>query len=341
MADFVTNWLTRHCDYDPSTDIPDQTGRVFVITGGHSGIGYECTKQLLAHGATVYMTGRSPAQAAAAIEQLEEELPHIYGRGRVRFLKVDMSNIHDVQRAAESFMARVSRLDVLVHNEGRAPDQYEMSKEGVELSIAVNHLGIAVLTDTLMPLLKETASRSNTDVRVVVVSSRAHMCRPRKCMLSNLEEWNQYGGARGDSTVARQSRFGMTRYMNLLWVQQLQKVLDAQGIPVTALALHPGPSIVTSFSTSHQLPNWISHSMKAAGLSADKASYTTLFAATSPDVRCQRETYKGGYLEPFGKPRQPRVKDAGDTERAEALWRATEKVMMEILSRPPDGWQML
>lgn len=71
------------------------------------------TKRLLAHDATVYIAGRSPAKATAAIEQLESELPHIYGRGRVRFLKVDMSNMHDVQGAGESFMARVSRLDVL------------------------------------------------------------------------------------------------------------------------------------------------------------------------------------------------------------------------------------
>ena len=81
-------------------------------------MGYECTKQLLAHGAIVYMTGPSPAKAAVAIEQLEDELPHIYGRGRVRFLKMDSSNMHDVQRAAASFVSRVSRLDVL----GRSPD---------------------------------------------------------------------------------------------------------------------------------------------------------------------------------------------------------------------------
>lgn len=134
---------------------------------------------------------------------------------------------------------------------------------------------------------------------------------------------------------------GMTRYMNLLWVQQLQKMLDAEGVPITALALHPGPSIVTTDGLSDQLPNWLNHSMKAAGLSVNKASYTTLFAATSPDVKCQRETYKGRYLEPFGKPRQPRVKDAGDAERAEVLWRATEEAMTSILSRPSEGWQVL
>ncbi|KZV71197.1 NAD(P)-binding protein [Peniophora sp. CONT] len=335
MPDLVASWFSRHCDYDPSRDIPDQTGKVFMITGGCSGIGYECTKQLLSHGATVYMAGRSPCEAATAIEQLEDDLPHIYGRGRVRYLKVDMSNMHDVQRAAESFMARVSRLDVLIHNEGRALDCYEMSKEGVELSLAVNHLGISVLTETLMPVLKETASRSDSDVRVVVVSSRAHTYRPRKCTLSSLEEWNQYGGVRGDSASARQARFGMTRYMNLLWVQQLQKVLDAEDVPITALALHPTDGL------ADQLPNWLNNSVKSAGFSLDKASYTTLFAATSPKVKSQHDAYKGKYLEPFGRPTQPRVKDAGDAENAEVLWRATEESMAAILSKPSEGWQML
>ena len=125
----------------------------------------------------------------------------------------------------------------------------------------------------------------------------------------------------------------MTRYMNILWVQQLQKILDTANIPITALALHPGPGIAAQDGSTDSLLSWLGHSTKNAGSSSYKTSFTTLFAATSPTVRCQRDAYKGQYLEPFGRPTQSPIKDASDAERARLLWRATEEAKATVLSR--------
>lgn len=190
--------------YKPSRDVPDQAGKVFFITGAYSGIGYATTKELARHGAKVYLACRSEDRALAAITKLEEEVPDIKGEDRLHFIQVDMSNMRSVKRAAEEFVQKEKRLDVLrafiysssyillthghysVHNAGRLTSAYEMSEEGVELTMAVkcvtfavsedldadtnlSYLGVFVLTQSLLPLLKATAAEPDADVRIAVV----------------------------------------------------------------------------------------------------------------------------------------------------------------------------
>ena len=114
--------------YDPERDIPDQTGKIFLITGakyvhdhwvsrvlnsfGMCSAGI-ITKQLAAKGATVYLGCRSEERALASIDKLEDELPAIQGLNRLQFLQVDMSSMRSVKRAADEFLKRETRLDVL------------------------------------------------------------------------------------------------------------------------------------------------------------------------------------------------------------------------------------
>lgn len=118
--------------------------------------------------------------------------------------------------------------------------------------------------------------------------------------------------------------------MNLLWALQLQKVCDQEGIPITAMSLHPGFIVTEGLESTS--PRWLVLAGRLLAMPVSKSGHTTLFAATSPRVRERRDEYKGQYLVPFGKVVRPGVKDAYDLERARELWEATEKIATELLA---------
>ncbi|VDC05280.1 unnamed protein product [Peniophora sp. CBMAI 1063] len=316
--------------YNPSKDIPDQTGKVFFITGAYSGLGYETTKELAKHGATVYLACRTEDRAVAAIAKLEEEVPEIKGKDRLHFIQVDMGNMQSVKRAAEEFVQKEKRLDVLLHNAGRLTTPYKMGEEGVELTMAVNYLGVFILTQSLLPLLKATAALPDTDVRIAVVSSMGHRFGPAKLKLDSLEAWNDYAGNRGESYKAKCDRYGATKRMEIMWALHLQKLMDEEKVPITVISLHPG--MVGTGGVQENSPFYAYWFMKYCGVTEQQGAYTSLFATTSPIVKAQRDKYKGKYLEPFGKITKPAAADAHDEASAKLLYDTSIKVAEQVLS---------
>ncbi|KZV71192.1 NAD-P-binding protein [Peniophora sp. CONT] len=317
--------------YNPSRDVPNQTGKVFFITGAYSGIGYATTKELARHGAKVYLACRTEDRALAAITKLEEEVPDIKGKDRLHFIQVDMSNMRSVKRAAEEFIQKERRLDVLLHNAGRLTSAYEMSEEGVELTMAVNYLSVFVLTQSLLPLLKATAAEPDADVRVAVVSSMAHRFGPARLKLDSLEAWNDYAGNRSESYKAKCDRYGASKRMEIMWAFYLQKLLDEENVPITVISLHPG--VIGTDGLQHNSPFWAYWFMKYFGVTEEQGAFTSLFATTSSTLKSQRNKYKGKYLEPFGKITTPAAVDAHDEKSSKLLYDTSVKVAEQVLSR--------
>ncbi|KZV69594.1 NAD(P)-binding protein [Peniophora sp. CONT] len=318
----------KKAEYDPARDIPRLDGKVVIITGGYSGIGLEACRQLLMHGATVYMLIRTPARAESVIKQLETDIPEITGKKRVHYIQVDFSNMSEVRKAGEEFMKREQRLDVLVHNAGRMVDKnmpYTLTDEGVEIQYAINHLAVAVLTRTLAPVLKATPG----DVRVVVTSSSAHQFSPSSPDFSSIAGWN---ATRGNSLNKKSQRYAITKCMNILWTahQQLcfSKTPGLESIMV--LAVHPGWVLTDGMINGAQA--WLAWLTRAFAMTPEQGAYTTLFAATAPEVREEREKYGGKYLVPFGKVQRPK-KGARGEKKARILWEATEKIMDDLLGK--------
>jgi NAD(P)-dependent dehydrogenase (short-subunit alcohol dehydrogenase family) len=224
------------------------------------------------------------------------------GNGQVEGLVADLSLRRDVRRLASDVRARYKRLDVLVNNAGAIFTRREETAEGIEKTLALNHLGYFLLTLELLDLLKSSAPS-----RVVNVASEAH--RGMRLDFEDLENRKSYSGFRV---------YGQSKLMNILFTAELARRLAGTG--VTANSLHPG-AVATGFG--HNTPGLFRTLVRIGApflLTPDKGAKTLVYLATSPDV----EGVTGKY---FAKGREVRPSPAArDSEAARKLWEATERL---------------
>ncbi|KAI0066555.1 NAD-P-binding protein [Artomyces pyxidatus] len=319
--------------YQPARDIPDLTGKVVIVTGANAGIGYHTVDQLARRGAKVYLACRTESKAREAISAIERATPSLKGQERLIWLPLDLSSLHSAQKAADEFLAKEKRLDILVNNAGRMTESYVLTKDGIEQSVSVNHVGHFVFTTALLPLLKETAKQPGADVRIIIVSSELYHLVGRQTVFGSLEDFNDRQALPGkeNDTLAKLRRYGTTKLMNILFTRELQRRLDEDGAPISVIALHPG---IVATEGAHTVSTWwmrIGQSM--VSLTPLEGAFTTLFAATSAQVAAERGKFKGQYLMPYGK-LQPLKGKARDAKLAQTLWATTEKVVEDVLGRP-------
>ena len=146
-------------------NMPDQTGRVAIVTGANTGIGFETAAALAAKNATVVMACRNRQKAEDAIKKIRERTPG----AELEFIELDLASLDSVARCAESFRAGHDRLDLLINNAGVMIPPFGTTEDGFELQFGCNHLGHFALTGRLLDLLEATPG-----ARVVNVSSMAH-----------------------------------------------------------------------------------------------------------------------------------------------------------------------
>src|ERR1041385_6095959 len=149
-----------------TADIPDQSGRVVVITGANSGIGYESAAVLARKGAQVVMACRSVDKAEHARQDILQTAPG----AKVDILPLNLGDLSSVRTFAETFNARYDRLDILMNNAGIMSTPYGKTVAGFEMQFGTNHLGHFALTGLLMPKLLKTPHS-----RVVIVSSGVYL----------------------------------------------------------------------------------------------------------------------------------------------------------------------
>ncbi|KAJ9620850.1 short-chain alcohol dehydrogenase [Taxawa tesnikishii (nom. ined.)] len=138
-------------------NLPDQSGRVFIVTGGYAGVGLELSRILYQRNGTVYIAGRSEAKGAAAISSIKSKCPS--SDGRLEFLHLDLADLATIKASAEAFLARERRLDVLTNNAGvMVPPSGSRTAQGHELQIGTNCLGPYLFTRLLLPVLQRTAA---------------------------------------------------------------------------------------------------------------------------------------------------------------------------------------
>lgn len=263
-------------------DIPDQSGRVALITGANSGLGLEMTFALAARGATVVMACRSVDRAELARARVLAAHP----QAQLEVLQVDVSDGGSLSALARRFCAQHSRLDVLVHNAGLAMPPLTRDAAGREIQLVTNSLAPYALTGHLLVPLMATEG-----ARVVSVASLAH--RFGKLDLEDLH-WTH---RRYRDLVA----YGTSKQALLLFAYELQRRLARAGAPVISVASHPGYATTSLPETSGmamtqtvmgrlmlKLGTWVMSQSAAQG------ALPLLYAATAPDVQ------GGDYIGPAG-----------------------------------------
>ncbi|WP_437578486.1 oxidoreductase [Sorangium sp. So ce887] len=290
-------------------DIPSQAGRIAVITGGNTGIGLETARALAERGATVVLACRDMGRAGAAVEQIEARVPG----ATVRAVRLDLGSLASVREAADELRATYDRIDLLINNAGVLSFKREVTADGFELQLGVNHLGHFALTGLVLDRLREVPGS-----HVVTVSSVAH--RQADISFDDLQSERAFRGF---------SVYGQSKLANLLFTYELQRRLAAAGAKTIALGAHPGGShteIARSapgwFRGVSQLASWL-----RLGQSASMGALASLRAAVDPEAK-GGEYY--GPTGPFGMTGFParhassaRSYDEGAQRR---LWEESERL---------------
>jgi NAD(P)-dependent dehydrogenase (short-subunit alcohol dehydrogenase family) len=266
------------------------------VTGATSGIGWETARALAAQGATVALVGRDAARTQNALDAIRAAATD----ARVESYRVDLSSQVEVRRLAQEFRARHDRLDVLVNDAGAMFPRRVESVDGIEMTLALNHLAPFLLTNLLLDTLKASAPS-----RVVTVSSGAHLTA--RINFDDLQFTRGYGPWRA---------YGQSKLMNVLFTDELARRLSGTG--VTANALHPG--FVASGFGKRESAFWTAAFtfMRPLMTSAEKGAQTVIYLASSPDI----EGATGGYYVNCKPARSSSVARDGTT--APQLWEVSE-----------------
>lgn len=292
-------------------DMPSQSGRIFLVTGGTSGMGYEDAKALAAAGAQVVIAARNPHRGEETIARIKQEVAD----AQVQFEAVDLANLASVQALSERLNATLPRLDGLINNAAiMSPPQRGTSADGFELQLATNYLGHFALTSHLLPLLRKSEA-----ARVVTLSSIAAARGSINFNDLQAEQaYNPFGS------------YAQSKLAGLMFAFELQRRSEAQGWGIQSIAAHPGVAVTELIKRGPGLDsefgrNWAKDRERYH--SAAQGALPTLYAATAPEA--QPGAYYGPIGEeekrgPLGLASVPAA--AKDAAAAARLWTVSEQL---------------
>ncbi|MBH23232.1 MAG: short-chain dehydrogenase [Myxococcales bacterium] len=293
--------------------IPEQRGRVVVITGANSGIGLEAARALAREGAHVVLACRNQAKGRDALQRLQRELPD----AQLELGSLDLADLASIRAFAAHVRETHERLDLLINNAGVMALPYRKTADGFEMQLGTNHLGHFALTGLLLaPLLNAEAAR------VVTVSSQAH--RVGAIRFSDLH---------GEQGYDKWRAYGQSKLANLLFAYELQRRLKRAGASAISVACHPGYSgtnlqmvgpQMSGSSLTERIMN-LGNSLLAQ--SAAMGALPTLYAATAPHVRGGDYIGPSGPMEMRGHPvHVASTARSHDRATAQRLWALSEEM---------------
>ena len=292
-------------------DLPEQTGRVVVITGANSGLGYESARAYARKGAQVVMAVRDVKRGETARARILQSVP----QANITVMELDLASLASIHSFADSFNRKYDRLDILHNNAGIMAIPRSQTKDGFETQFGVNHLGHFALTGLLLPIILATPGS-----RIVTTSSSAHTFG--RINFADLQSQHRYG---------RWRAYGQSKIANILFTLELQRKLVASGSTTLSLVAHPGYASTglqgTSATTSNAFIEKLMYSVMNASVAQSGAmgALPQLYAATMPDV--QGGEFYGPRFFVRGYPVRSRaVKRAYDRDTAARLWQVSEEL---------------
>ncbi|BBZ26297.1 oxidoreductase [Mycolicibacterium madagascariense] len=297
---------------------PDLSGRLAVVTGANSGLGFGLARYLARHGADVTMAIRNRAKGEAAIAAIHRDEP----AAKVAIADVDLASLRSIAEFGQGLLAQGRPIDVLINNAGvMTPPQRASTADGHELQFGANHLGHFALTAAVLPLLRAAEA-----ARVVSVSSLA---ATQDVGFDDPDALHDYKPMRS---------YGMAKLAQLMFAAELDRRSRLGGWGVTSNAAHPGltkTNLLSGASYGRDKPTLTArltqltwHVLPFLWLDVDEGIKPTLYAAVSPDARGGEYYGPRGFYETAGggitHARAPRL--FHDEDAARRLWQLSEEL---------------
>jgi NAD(P)-dependent dehydrogenase (short-subunit alcohol dehydrogenase family) len=294
-----------------AADIPDQTGRVAVVTGANGGLGLETARALARAGALVVMAARNQQKAATALEDIRASVP----AASLELIELDLGSLASVRGAAERILAAHPRIDILINNAGVMGIPEGTTADGFEMQFGTNHLGHYALTALLLGALLDAPA-----ARVVTVTSTAHHIG-RAVDPANPHLRGSYGAWKA---------YGQSKLANFHFGLGLQQKLAAAGAPASSLIAHPGLSntdlqAVSVKETGGGLSQRFFHGLAGStGMTPAQGALPQLRAATDPAAR-GGEFYAPRFVNNGPPVRRPVLRRLGMETAIARLWEVSER----------------
>jgi len=295
-----------------ANEIPSQTGKIALVTGANSGIGYQAALELARHGAHVLLGCRNASKGLTALARLKREVPG----SLAEVVELDMASLASVRAFAEAYVGTGQALDLLINNAGvMALPKRELTVDGFERQFGTNHLGHFALTGLLMPALLKAAAP-----RVVTVSSLAH--RNGKIAFDDLQ---------GEKSYVPWDQYNESKLANLMFALELERRARKSASKLVSIPVHPGISRTNIFENGPGTKDLKAIAVKILApvmtQPDDMGALPTLYAATSPQARGGEYVGPDGFKGFKGYPavEQPRPQ-ALDEAVAKKLWTVSEEL---------------
>ncbi|MFD1550765.1 short-chain dehydrogenase [Putridiphycobacter roseus] len=288
--------------------IPSQKGKIAIVTGANTGLGFQTSLTFAKKEIKVIMACRNEQKAKAAMAKIKKEVPH----AKLEFIAIDLMDLSSVRKFAATFLKEYQRLDLLINNAGIMIPPFQKTKDGFESQMGVNYLSHFLLTGLLMEVLNNTPN-----ARVVTLSSKAH-----ETGVIDFDNLNS------EKSYSKFVAYGQSKLACLLFTQELNRRLKKAHKSTISVGAHPGVSTtdlgrhIPKIPYYLLMPIFVFMTHKPA-----KGALPTIMAALDNEV--QGGDYFGpiGFKEMKGPPAKVMAKPrAYDKEVAAKLWTVSEEL---------------
>lgn len=280
---------------------PDQSGKIAIVTGANSGIGFETARQLAKKNAHVILACRNEKKGNKALNDIKNEFPNAHLELRI----LDLEDLNSVKTFANSFIKDYKNIDLLINNAGVMMTPESKTKQGFEMQFGVNYIGAFALTATLFDLLENTPN-----ARIVNLSSLAHL--NGKIDFDNLKIEKPYSSMR---------EYNQSKLADLMFTLELQDRIQNKNLKTISVAAHPGLT-KTELNRHSKIMTVLSNIFTQ---NAQMGALPTLYAAIEPKVKGGEYFGPSNFFETFGYPKPSKIaKHTFDKAVRLKLWQVGE-----------------